>query len=62
MLFGGKVESVDEHIGLLVAHNVAADGLAEDSGIAIDVEIIVLQLEGQSNLFAKLIEIGGIFF
>ena len=37
-LFGiGTVDGIDEHVGLLVAGDVAANGLAEDLRVAIDV-------------------------
>ena len=56
----GTEEGVDEHVGFLVGGDVAADGLAKHLLVAIDVEIVVLQLEGQSYLFAKAIEIVGV--
>ena len=56
LLVVGAVQGVDEHVGLLVRCDIATDGLTEDACVAIDVEEVILQLEGQSHLFAKLIE------
>ena len=58
----GSVECIDEHIRLLVTEDVAADGLTEHFGVAIDVEIVVLQLEGKAHLFAELVQVVRIFF
>ena len=54
-------QGIDEHVGLLVRRDIAAYRLAEDGGVAIDIEQVVLQLESQSYLFAILIEMSCIF-
>ena len=46
----GTIEGVDEHVGLLVRSNVAADSLAEYLRVAINVKIVILQLESSPNL------------
>ena len=56
----GTLASIDEHVSLLVRHDVAADGLAEHGRVAVNVEQVVLQLEGQPYLLAKLVERVGI--
>ena len=55
------VESVDEHICLFVAKYVAADGLSEHGRVAVNVKIIVLQLEGKPHLLAELVQIICVF-
>ena len=56
----GSVEGVDKHVRLLVAKYVAADSLAEHGRVAVNVEIVVLQLESESHLLAELIKVVGI--
>ena len=56
----GTIHGIDEHIGLLVRGDITTNGLAEDLGVAIDIEQVVLQLEGQTNLLTKLIQQVGI--
>ena len=56
----GTVDGIDEHVGLLVAEDVSADGLAEYFRVAINIQIVVLQLECQSHAFAEGIERIGI--
>ena len=55
------VEGIDEHEGLLVGSDIATNLLTEHLGIAIDIEEIILQLESQTNLLTKLIQVLGIF-
>ena len=62
LLIVGTVVGIDEHVGLLVRRDVTANGFAEDLRVAIDVEQVVLQLEGQSHLFANTIQSVGILF
>ena len=50
------VVSIDEHEGLLIAGDVTADSFSEHLLIAVDIEIVVLQLEGQTDELTKLIE------
>ena len=52
----GQVARREQQVGLLVAAYVAADGLAEGLGIAVDVQQVVLDLEGQSQVDAMLVE------
>ena len=56
----GSVICIDKHICLFVAQDIATYGLAENLRVAIDIKIVVLQLEGQTYLLAKLIQIVGI--
>ena len=56
----GMVESIDEHIGLLIGSDVATDFLAKDLWVTINIQEIILQLESQADLLAKLIQIVGI--
>ena len=56
----GTIECIDKHEGLLVAHDVATDFLAEHLCVAIHVEQVVLKLECKSQLFSKLIQSLGV--
>lgn len=51
------VEGIDEHIRLLVRCDIATNLLTEHLGIAVNIEVIILQLERQSYLLAKLIQV-----
>ena len=51
------VEGIDEHISLLVGCDIATNLLTEHLGIAVNIEVIILQLERQSYLLAKLIQV-----
>ena len=62
LLFIGQVQGIDEHECFFIRSDVATNSLAKHTRVAIDIEEIVLQLEGQSHLFAKLIERLGILF
>ena len=57
----GPVEGIDQHVGLLVGCDVAPYGLAENFWIAVDVEIVVLQLESQPHLLAEFVEVDSVF-
>ena len=48
------VEGIDEHESLLVGSDITTDSLTEHLGITIYIEEIILQLESQANLLAKL--------
>ena len=45
-----------EHIGLLVAEDVAADGFAEGRRVAIHVQNVILQLKSQSDMDAEVVQ------
>ena len=61
-MLGSMCESIDEHERLLVAQNITTDGFAKGFKIAIDVQIIVLQLECQTHFLTIGIESLGIRF
>ena len=50
------LESVDEEKRLLATEDIATDFLAKHGGITVDIQIIILKLESQTNLFGKTIE------
>lgn len=50
------LESVDEEERLLATEDIATDFLAKHGGITVDIQIIILKLESQTNLFGKTIE------
>ena len=52
----GAAQGVDEQEGLFATENVASDFLAKHSRVAVDIEVVVLQLEGQANFFGKTVE------
>ena len=52
----GQPQGVDEQVGLLAAEDVAAVLLAEHGRVAVDVEVVVLQLEGEAYLFGEGVE------
>ena len=56
VLIGTEI-SIDEHVCLLVTEDIATDSLTEDCRIAIDIEVVVLQLEGESDLLTEDIEV-----
>ena len=51
-----QLECLDEHAGLLIAKDVAANGLAKGLGVAIDIENVVLNLECQPDMNTKQVE------
>ena len=51
------VEGIDEHESLLVGSDITPNSLTKHLGITIYIEEIILQLESQADLLAKLIEI-----
>ena len=60
LLCRSMIKRVYLHESLLVACDVASNGLSEHSGVAINIKEIVLQLERKTYLLAKLIQIVGI--
>ncbi|CQB89996.1 Uncharacterised protein [Chlamydia trachomatis] len=55
------IESVDEHVGFLVADDVTSDGLAKDFRVTIHIQKVVLQLECQAYFLAEAIQVICIF-
>ena len=53
----GTIQGIDEHIGFLVRRDVATNILTKHLRVAVDIEEVVLQLEGESDQFTCLIEI-----
>ena len=52
---------MDEEEGFLPAEDVSSDLFSEDGGVAIDVQIVVLKLEGESDFLSEAIERVGVF-
>lgn len=52
----GAVVGVDEEECLFVAEDVAAGVFAKHGGVAIDVQVIILQLKGEAEVLSEIVE------
>ena len=56
-VFVGSVkQGIDEHEGLLVTKDIATDFLAKNLRVTINIKIVILKLEGKSEVLSETVE------
>ena len=55
-LFVGLVQSTAEHACFFVVQNVASDLFSERATVSVNIQLVVLQLDGQTDLFTETVQ------